>query len=753
MDTEEAAPQRNLQRYDSLDAEAAIISQSHGNGSKAVDMRTILILAFQSIGIVYGDLGTSPLYTFSGTFPNGIRHKDDILGALSLVYYTLILIPMIKYAFIVLGANDNGDGGTFALYSLICRYAKVGLLPSQEPEDRDISNYQLEMPSSRLRRASKVKSTLENSQTAKHFLLCITMLGTAMVIGDGIVTPSMSVLSAVGGIKKAADAMTEGRIVWVSIAILVLLFSVQRFGTAKVGYTFSPILTLWFFLISGIGIYNVVKHDHSVIKALNPAYIIHYFKKNKKDAWISLGGVILCTTGAEALFADLGHFTVRSIQISSCSLVFPSVVLAYTGQAAYLRKFPENVGDVFYKSIPGPLYWPMFVVAVLSAIIASQSLISAAFSIIQQSLALGCFPPVKVIHTSSKYEGQIYIPEINYMLMIACIGVTAAFKTTEKITNAYGVAVVSVMTLTSILLVLIMLMIWKTHILLIIAYIITIGVVELIFLTSVLYKFIQGGYLPIGVGAFLMVVMYVWNYVYRRKYTYEFENKVPVDELRQIMANPNFRSLPGIAFFYSELVQGIPPIFKHYTENVPSLHSVVIFVSIKSLHIRTVPPEERFLFRRVHPRELMVFRCIVRYGYMDLYNDESSLERSMVDRLREFIREELRALPAKCNSKDLLKNGSEMDEGETVSDQAKEEDIERREVVEREVEFVDREYNERAVHLFGVNEVVASKGSSFGKKVMIEYAYNFLKRLLRHSNDLFGVPHKRVLRVGMNYEL
>lgn len=312
---------------------------------------------------------------------------------------------------------------------------------------------------------------------------------------------------------------------------------------------------------------------------------------------------------------------------------------------------------------------------------------------------------------------------------------------------------VAVMTLTSFLLVLIMLLIWKTHILLIIAYIITIGVIELIFLTSVLYKFTQGGYLPVAVGVFLVVVMYVWNYVYRKRYTYEFENKVPVDELRRIMVQLNFRSLPGIAFFYSELVQGIPPIFKHYTENVPSLHSVVIFVSIKSLHIRTVPLEERFLFRRVQPRELMVFRCIVRYGYMDLYNDESSLERALVDRLREFIREELRALPATRNSEDLLRNGSEMDGGGTASDKAKEEYIKRREMVEREVEFVDREYNERAVHLFGVNEVVASKGSSFGKKVMIDYAFNFLKRILRNSNDLFGIPHKRVLRVGMNYEL
>lgn len=312
---------------------------------------------------------------------------------------------------------------------------------------------------------------------------------------------------------------------------------------------------------------------------------------------------------------------------------------------------------------------------------------------------------------------------------------------------------VSVMTLTSLLLVLIMLLIWKTHILLIIAYTITIGVVELIFLTSVLYKFTQGGYLPVAFGVFLVVVMYVWNYVYSKKYTYEFENKVPIDELRQIMVNLNFRSLPGIAFFYSELVQGIPPIFKHYIENVPSLHSVVIFVSIKSLHIKTVPLEERFLFRRVHPRELMVFRCVVRYGYMDLYNDESSLERALVDRLREFIREELRALPATRNSGDLLQNGSEMDEGETASDKAKEEDIKRREMVQREVEFVDREYNERAVHIFGVNEVVASKGSSFGKKVMIDYAFNFLKRTLRQSTDLIGIPHKRLLRVSMNYEL
>ncbi|KAL3533844.1 hypothetical protein ACH5RR_007365 [Cinchona calisaya] len=742
-----------FRRYDSLDIESRKLHPNFNHGSKNGGWSVILHLAFQSIGVVYGDIGTSPLYVFSSTFSGGIRHNDDVLAVLSLILYTLTLLPLIKYVFIVLRATDNGEGGTFAMYSLLSRHAKIGLIPSQEPADQDVSTFQLE--NHRVRRASRFKSKLENSNFAKFFLLLITMLGTSMVIGDGILTPSISVLSAVGGIKEATSAMTEVKIVWISAAILVCLFLFQRLGTDKVGYTFAPIICIWFTFIASIGIYNFIKYDPLVIKALNPKYIIDYFRRNKKNAWISLGGVVLSTTGSEALFADVGHFSVRSIQISMCAVTYPALVLAYTGQASYLRKNNLDVSDTFFKSIPGPVYWPMFVVAVLAAIIASQAMISGTFSIIQQSLSLGCFPRVKIVHTSSKYEGQVYVPEINYLLMLACVAVTLGFRTTAKIGNAYGIAVVFVMTLTSSLLVLIMIMIWKTNILLIISYILVIGSVELVYLSSVLYKFNQGGYLPLAFAMFLMSIMFIWNYVYRKKYYFELDNKISPEKLMDMVTNTNSYRLPGFAIFYSELVHGIPPIFKHYVANVPALHSVLVFVSIKSLPISKVPIEERFLFRRVRPNDLNVFRCVVRYGYTDVRNEQEPFEQLLVERLVEFIKEDFRLSVVESDDKESPKMDQEIDDNDDGGggigngengDQEQEE-------IKRDIEFVEKAMLDGVVHFIGEQEVVAGNGASIGKRILIDYAFNFLKRNLRQSNEVFDIPQKRMLKVGMICEL
>ncbi|PON57145.1 Potassium transporter [Parasponia andersonii] len=755
--------QNNLRRFDSFDIESRTISGSrHGFNVKKWSM--ILHLAFQSIGIVYGDIGTSPLYVYASTFSNGVKHEDDILGAFSIIFYTITLSTLVKYIFIVLRATDNGDGGTFALYSLICRYAKVGMTPSEQAEDNNISNFQLELPSKRLKRATWVKSRLEKSNFAKYFLLLFTMLGTSMLIGDGIFTPCISVLSAVGGIKEATPAMTQDRIVWISAVILIGVFMVQRFGTDKVGYTFSPILILWFALIGGIGLYNFIKFDPIVIKALNPKYIAEYFIRNKKEAWISLCGTVLSITGAEALFADVGHFTVRSIQISTCTITYPAIILAYAGQSAFLRKHPDLVSSAFYKSIPGPLYWPMFVVAVLAAIIASQSLISGTFSIVQQSLSLGCFPRVKIVHTSTNYKGQVYIPEINYLLMVACVAVTLGFRSSVQIGNAYGLAVVFVMMITSCLLVLIMVMIWKTHILLIILYIVTIGAMELVYLSSVLYKFDQGGYLPLVFAAVLMAIMLVWNNVYRRKYNYEFDHKISPAKVNDIVNNMTLLRMPGIALFYSDLVHGIPPIFKHYVGNVPALHSVLVFVSSKSLPISKVPLEERFLFRRVEPKELNVFRCVARYGYRDSHKESEPFEKMLVEKLKEFIKTDL--LLSRCDirvpvaeidqeelSNDRLVNGGDQIEDENV-EHAKEEIKQLQdEVLEREIERVDKAWNYGVVHLIGESEVFAGPGARLGKRILIDYVYNFLERNLRQSVQGFDIPHRRMVKVGMTYEL
>ncbi|XP_027181886.1 potassium transporter 5-like [Coffea eugenioides] len=738
-----------LKRIDSLDLESSKCHQNNHHGSmNGAPWSVILHLAFQSIGVVYGDIGTSPLYVFASTFPDGVKNTEDILGVLSLILYTLTLIPLLKYVLIVLHANDNGQGGTFAMYSLICRYARVGLIPSQEAADQDVSNFQLELPSNTSRRASRLKSKLENSRIAKLLLLLTAMLGTSMVIGDGVLTPCISVISAVGGIKLQTDSMTEGKIVWISVAILVCLFAFQRFGTDKVGYTFAPIISLWFLSIGSIGIYNFFKHDPGVIKALNPKYIIDYFRRNKKNAWVSLGGVVLAITGTEALFADVGHFSVRSIQISMCTVTYPALVLAYTGQASYLRKHhsDEEVAYTFYKSIPHHIYWPMFVIAILAAIIASQAMISATFSIIQQSLSLGCFPRVKVVHTSTKYEGQVYIPEINYLLMLACVIVTIGFRTTAKIGNAYGIAVVFVMTLTSSFMVLIMIMIWKTNIFLVIPYVLVIGSVELLYLSSVLYKFDQGGYLPLAFALVLMFIMFVWNDVYQKKYCFELEHKVSPDKVKDVVLRANSHRMPGLALFYSELVQGIPPIFEHYLANVPALHSILVFVSIKTLPISKVPVEERFLFRRAQPNDLNVFRCVVRYGYTDVHNEKEPFDGLLVERLKRFIMEDY--MFSRDNNQELLDKYNQVDDGAIQVESTKYPTA-----VERDMELVDNAWHAGVVHLLGEHDVVAAKGASTGKRFMIDYAYNFLKRNVRQSNKVFDVPHKRMLKVGMTYEL
>ena len=326
-----------------------------------------------------------------------------------------------------------------------------------------------------------------------------------------------------------------------------------------------------------------------------------------------------------------------------------------------------------------------------------------------------------------------------------------------------GIAVVFVMTLTSSFLVLIMIMIWKIHIIFAISYIVIIGALEFLFLTSVLYKFDQGGYLSLVFATVLITIMFVWNNVFRGKYYYELEHKVSSNKLKEILDDTKFCRIPRLALFYSELVHGIPPIFKHYAANVPALHSVFIFVSIKTLPISKVPVEERFLFRRIEPKDLNVFRCVVRYGYTDVRNEQEPFEKILVERLKEFISDDFWLSQRMLNNdkedgevNDEMKQVEEIKEEETLSDNedVKEvEEVKGREVVKREIGEVDKAWNSGVVHLIGEGEVVASKGASIGKRILINYVYNFLTRNLRQSNEVFDIPHKRMLKVGMIYEL
>ncbi|MQM01052.1 hypothetical protein Taro_033801 [Colocasia esculenta] len=310
----------------------------------------ILRLAFQSLGVVFGDLGTSPLYVFYNTFPKGVEDDDDVIGALSLIIYSLTLIPLIKYVFIVLRANDNGQGGTFALYSLLCRHAKVNTIPNQHRTDEELTTYSRHTFDEKSL-AAKVKRWLETDAYKKNALLVLVLIGTCMVIGDGILTPAISVLSASGGIKVDHPRMSNDVVIIVAVIILVGLFSMQHYGTDRVGWLFAPIVLLWFIFISVIGFVNILKYERSVLKACSPVYIIRYFQRGR-ESWTSLGGILLSITGTEALFADLSHFPVPAIQIAFTVVVFPSLVLAYAGQAAYIIKHKDHVYDAFYRSIP-----------------------------------------------------------------------------------------------------------------------------------------------------------------------------------------------------------------------------------------------------------------------------------------------------------------------------------------------------------------------------------------------------------------
>uniref|UniRef100_A0A7N0TEU4 Potassium transporter n=1 Tax=Kalanchoe fedtschenkoi TaxID=63787 RepID=A0A7N0TEU4_KALFE len=775
-------------RVDSFDVEAMEVAGAHGHNSKNITIWRTLAMAFQTLGVVYGDLGTSPLYVFSDVFSKvPIRTEVEILGALSLVLYTIALLPLAKYVFIVLKANDNGEGGTFALYSLICRYAKVNMLPNHQPADEHISSFKLRLPTPELERALRVKETLESRPCFKTLLLLLVLMGTSMVIGDGILTPAMSVMSAVSGLQGQIPGFDADAVVIVSIVILAGLFSIQQFGTSKVGFSFAPALALWFFSLGSIGIYNLVKYDLSVLRAFNPVYIYLFFSHNSLKAWSALGGCVLCITGAEAMFADLGHFTVLSIQIAFTSVVFPCLFLAYIGQAAYLMEFPGSAGRIFYDSVPDGLFWPVFVIATLAAVIASQAMISATFSCVKQSMALGCFPRLKIIHTSRKLMGQIYIPVINWFLMAMCIIVVATFRDTTDIANAYGIAEVGVMLVSTTLVTLVMLLIWQTNLFLALLFPLVFGSIELIYLSAVLTKILEGGWLPLAFAACFLCVMYIWNYGSVLKYQSEVRQKLPMHLLLELGSDLGTVRVPGIGLLYSELVQGVPSIFGQFLLSLPAIHSTIVFVCIKYVPVPVVPQEERFLFRRVCPKDYHMFRCVARYGYKDVRKeDHHAFEMLLVESLKKFLRREAQDLAL-----EVFSNNPDMDSSSSVSVRSRPLSGPSNDMVDELTiplmhdqqiddagtsdsangsllpsssmpsdDHPSLEYEMAALrdamdsgftYLLAHGDVRAKKNSFFLKKLVINYFYAFLRRNCRAGAANMSVPHMNILQVGMTY--
>ncbi|CAN1166411.1 Potassium transporter 11 [Linum perenne] len=726
----------------SMDEEAGKLKNMYRE--KKFSSLLLLRLAFQSLGVVYGDLGTSPLYVFYNTFPNGISDPEDVIGALSLIIYSLTLVPLIKYVFIVCRANDNGQGGTLALYSLLCRHAKVKTIPNQHRTDEDLTTYSRSTFHEQSF-AAKTKRWLEGHACRKTALLILVLVGTCMVIGDGILTPAISVLSAAGGIKVNSPKVSNDIVILVAVVILVGLFSMQHYGTDKVGLFFAPIVLLWFLLIGGIGIYNICKYDKSVLKAFSPVYVYRYLKRGRREGFLSLGGIMLSITGTEALFADLAHFPVAAIQLAFTVVVFPCLLLAYSGQAAYLMKNQEHVVDAFYRSIPDKIYWPVFVVATAAAIVASQATISATFSIIKQANAHGCFPRVKVVHTSKKFLGQIYVPDINWILMILCICVTAGFRKQSQIGNAYGTAVVIVMLVTTLLMVLIMILVWRSHWILVVIFTTLSLIVECTYFSAVLFKINQGGWVPLVIAGVFLIIMYVWHYGTVKRYEFEMHSKVSMAWIIGLGPSLGLVRVPGIGLVYTELASGVPHIFSHFITNLPAIHSVVLFVCVKYLPVYTVPEDERFLVKRIGPKNFRMFRCVARYGYKDLHKKDEDFEKKLFDSLFLFVR--LESMMEGCSDSDeySLPQAEEV-EGEISVNTTSE--IRIRNVEEDELELLRRCRGAGVVHILGNTLVAAREDSGWRKRVAIDYVYALLRKLSRENSVLFNIPRESSLNVG-----
>lgn len=782
------------------------------DSSKKDSWKTVLILAYQSLGVVYGDLGISPLYVYKSTFAEDIQHSntnEEIFGALSFVFWTLTLVPLFKYVFIVLRADDNGEGGTFALYSSICRHAKVSLLPNRQAADEALSTYKLEQPPEK--NSSRVKMYLEKHKFLHTALLILVLLGTCMVIGDGLLTPAISVFSAVSGLEFF---MSKGHhqyaVIPITCFIIVCLFALQHYGTHRVGFLFAPVVLIWLLCISALGLFNIIHWNPYVYQALSPYYMFKFLKKTRKRGWMSLGGILLCITGSEAMFADLGHFSYAAIQIAFTFLVYPALILAYMGQAAYLSQHHEtNYQISFFVSVPESVRWPVLVVAILASVVGSQAIISGTFSIINQSQSLGCFPRVKVVHTSDKIHGQIYIPEINWLLMILCIAVTIGFRDTKHIGNASGLAVMTVMLVTTCLTALVIILCWHKPPILALCFLLFFGSIELLYFSASLTKFREGAWLPILLALFLTTIMFVWHYATIKKYEFDLHNKVSLEWLLALGPSLGIARVPGIGLVFTDLTSGIPANFSRFVTNLPAFHRILVFVCVKSVPVPYVPPAERYLVGRVGPAAHRSYRCIVRYGYRDVHQDVDSFESELVDRLADFIRYDWYKTDgtnlytddaATSRSNESTSDGRlavigtvslsgapayEIEETlqaasvsggftsvESVTDVI---EMEPFRAVERRVRFAIDDQSETdarseinlqsqqeledlfaaqeagTAFILGHSHVRAKQGSSLLKRLAINFGYNFLRRNCRGPDVALKVPPVSLLEVGMVY--
>ncbi|MFT3841277.1 MAG: potassium transporter Kup [Myxococcaceae bacterium] len=553
------------------------VSHSHTKSS-------LMTLTLGALGVVFGDIGTSPLYAVQTCFamkdgkvePHAVPVAGDtVLGVLSLVFWSLTVVVAVKYIGFIMRADNKGEGGIFALLALV---------------PHDIS------------RRTRIAVTMA------------ALFGAALLYGDGVITPAISVLSAIEGLKVATSA-ADPFVVPLTLIVLLLLFLVQRRGTGGIGKVFGPVMIVWFIAIASLGGYWIVQNP-DVLKALNPLFAVAFFAQHQFHGFVVLGSVVLCITGGEALYADMGHFGPSAIRRAWFFLVFPALLLNYFGQGAYLlqRGWTDNP---FYALVPHQLLYPMVALATAATVIASQALISGAFSLTRQAVQMGYFPRVTVVHTSARDFGQIYVPEVNQALAVACVLLVLAFKESGALAAAYGIAVTGTMGITSVVYFYVITHRWKWPVPRALALVALFMTFDIAFFGANLLKFKDGGWFPIAVAAGIFVLMTTWKRG-RMILAERFKQTViPVDNLlSDLEVNPPHR-VRGTAVFMAANTEGTPPVLLHHLKHNQVLHRQVVLMSIVSADQPVVPKAERLEVKSLGNG---FFRLLVRSGFMETPN-------------------------------------------------------------------------------------------------------------------------------------
>ena len=537
--------------------------------------RRLYALSAGAVGVVFGDIGTSPLYAIQECFSdeNGLKvTTENVYGIASLVIWALFIVVTVKYVLFVMRADNRGEGGIMALLSLV--------------NDRAIKNSRL------------------------SFVLVMGLFGAALFFGDGIITPAISVISAVEGIDVATPALHRF-IVPVSLGILVALFSFQDRGTARIGAVFAPVMGVWFVTIAVIGIGQILHHP-GILAAVNPEYAASFILDHGWHSFVLLGAVVLVVTGGEALYADMGHFGKKPIQIAWFGLVLPALLLNYLGQSALMLSDPTAASNPFYLMVPTWSLWPMVLLATFATVIASQAVISGVFSITRQAIQLGFAPRMEVRHTSGEEEGQIFVPYANTALMIGVILLVIGFRSSANLAAAYGIAVTGTMATTTVLALIVARRLWGWPLWQCLGLGVLFMIVDLSFLGANLLKIPNGGWFPVGVGLVVFTLMMIWKRGRQILARRLLEESLPLPMFLRRRKESTIPKVPGTAIFLTSDPDSVPTALLHNLKHNKILHERVVFLTVLTEPVPRVPGNDRV---QVEGLAEGFYRIVLRYGF------------------------------------------------------------------------------------------------------------------------------------------